>query len=136
MLKRHGFTLIELMIVVVIIGILAAVAIPNYMSMQNRAKESRVTGNAHTIQLSAEDYSVQNDGAYSVAQGDLMPLLPGGDRLINAFTGGQTEPQFGAAAATSGQLGIVGVQEGPTTVGYTINGWGKTEEILQYSNGQ
>ena len=57
---EKGFTLIELMIVVVIIVILAAIAIPNFASMQARAKEGSTRTNMHAVQLAAEDFSVQN----------------------------------------------------------------------------
>jgi prepilin-type N-terminal cleavage/methylation domain-containing protein len=76
MSNSRGFTLIELMIVVIVVGILAAIALPNFLALQQRAREGATKGNMHTLQLAAEDYGVQNDGIYG-APPDVAALLPG-----------------------------------------------------------
>jgi len=84
--NHKGFSLIELMIVVVIIGILAAVAIPNYISMTNRAKEGSCKANAHSVQLVVEDFSVRSNGTYPALADIVAGLFPGSVFPTNPFT--------------------------------------------------
>jgi len=59
--NRKGFTLIELMIVVAIIGILAAIAIPNFISMQLRAKRAELPTNLDGIRTAEKAYHAEWD---------------------------------------------------------------------------
>ncbi len=62
MKKQSGFTLIELLIVVAIIGILAAIAVPNFLNAQTRAKIARVQSELRSITIAADSYHLDQNG--------------------------------------------------------------------------
>ena len=92
--KQHGFTLIELMIVVAIIGILAAIAVPSYQNYTKRAATMELLQLFAPVKLAISEYQVVK-GAFPA----------------DAATGGWTDPpiQGHLAAVTYG--GVAGTYE-------------------------
>lgn len=138
MRKDRGFTLIELMVVVLILGLLAAIIIPNYVNMQCRAKEASVKSNCHIVQLAAEEFAVMNGGTYAndhdtdtTPDGSrILDLLPGGQPLENPFTKERTEPVTAAQASNEGEVAYSPIIQGGIGVGYKITGAGKSGGIV------
>ena len=73
--NQKGFTLIELMIVVAIIGILAAIAIPQFASYRQRAQDSAAKSALKNVATAQEDYYQEND-TYADALNKLTSFSP------------------------------------------------------------
>ena len=78
MKSQAGYSLLELIIVIVIIAILAAVAIPNYLSIATRARVIAATQDVNTISLAAGLYKLDHNGVYpnNLTQLTAAPVAP------------------------------------------------------------
>ena len=70
-----GFTLVELLVVMLILGLLAAIAIPSFFNQRDKATDADAKASARTAQTAVETYATDNGGSYaSVAVGDLRAI--------------------------------------------------------------
>lgn len=109
--SQKGFTLIELMIVIAIIGILAAVAIPQYQNYITRSQVNRVMSEAGQLRTAVEDCILNGRLTIGVAAGDCNPGATGSNLMAD---GGNSSP-IGAPAAGSGVPIIAPVPMNATT---------------------
>ena len=78
--SKKGFTLVEIMIVVAIIGLLAAIAIPNFVKARERAQINSCIANLRQINGAIQQWALEGKKGPgdAVVMGDLVPFLSGG----------------------------------------------------------
>ncbi|MBL0059096.1 MAG: prepilin-type N-terminal cleavage/methylation domain-containing protein [Elusimicrobia bacterium] len=85
--RSRGFTLIELMLVVAIIGLLAAIAIPKFGDAIIRSKEAAVRGHMGALRSAISIYYADNEGFFPKVMGlqGIMPGLNVGNKYLTAI---------------------------------------------------
>src|SRR6266508_4422040 len=105
--EESGFTLVELLVVMLILGILAAIAIPAFFNQRNKATDSQAKVSARTAETAMETFATDHGGKYSTATAaDLTAIEPtlGGSVLLQ--TPYATDTDYTVAVKTAGPSGF------------------------------
>jgi general secretion pathway protein G len=128
--RRSGFTLVEILIVVVIMAVLAATIIPQFASSADDAKVSTLQFNLHTLRSQIELYKLHHNGAVpALTNGSLPQLTSATDLNGNVGTAGPSFP-FGPylqsqmpANPIDGHNTVIATAVFPPTAATSDGGW-------------
>ncbi len=115
-----GFTLVEVLVVMVILAILAAIALPAFFNQKQKATDSKAKEVAHNVQVAVETCSTENAGSYAgcneAAVRKIEPTLNSGPKFtVEPTEGGKAYEITVEAEATGHKFGIDRSKEGGLT---------------------
>ncbi|MBM3832824.1 MAG: prepilin-type N-terminal cleavage/methylation domain-containing protein [Verrucomicrobia bacterium] len=112
--RKGGFTLVEIMIVVAIIGLLAAIAIPNFVKARTSVQKNACIANLRQIEGAKEQWALENKKTEGAA-------TTGSESAINAFLrGGNTPSCPGNGSYTYGAVGTAPTCSLGSSAGHTL----------------
>ncbi|MBX3363869.1 MAG: prepilin-type N-terminal cleavage/methylation domain-containing protein [Phycisphaeraceae bacterium] len=112
--RNRGFTLVEILIVVVILGILAAIVVPQFTNAANEARGGNIATQESTIQNQLELFAARNNGSYPDLAGDedwaylvtqgYFKAPPANPFVTGGGAGATTVAEFGDADTTIAEV--------------------------------
>jgi type II secretion system protein G len=130
-MKKTGFTMIELVVVIMIIGLLSSIMLPNFSSIQDSAKNNTLKQVIHTLQMSVESYLLST-GAYPTTASTIESLVTllkdNGD-----LSGSPTNPFTSSPFLSTDSSGLINFVYDSASDDYYIEGFGRnnTSSLIQ-----
>ena len=124
-----GFTLVELMIVMTIIGILASIAIPSYIRSVQKAKEAVLREDLHTLRTSIDSYTVDKEKAPQslddLVQAGYLKTIPNDPMTSRSDTWitSQSDTMTDLSETQGGMDDVHSGSQGVSSEGTTYNTW-------------
>ena len=114
--EESGFTLVELLVVMLILGILAAIAIPAFFSQRNKAADSEAKANVNTAATAMESCATDNGGSYATCNiAALQAIEPTINSTVAVTASGTSSYTLTATSTTTNTFQIVRASGGAVT---------------------